>query len=311
MSPKDILLLAVWFVLRPVLKMAPTSALFKIAGVCAAISYVLSPGKKRVLIDELRRLFPNKGADELSVIVRRSLGIYFKRQFESLVFNRFTTGFIDRNVSIEGIEYVDAALSKGKGAIILVAHFGSFLFVPLVLTYKNYKITQLSAGPGIAVPLSPAYHIISENKLRENTDQAIRFLRADQSLAEVFKLLDNNELLVVAIDGRHGKNWVEVEMFGRKAMLLPGPVRIALKAGAPIIPAFMIRNEDETQKLVFEPPIEMQVCEGKKETVLINAQRLADIFERYISRYPCHYATALRIMRLKHKLDQIKYPLFP
>lgn len=311
MSLKDLLLLVVWFVLRPFLKIIPIGLLYKVAGVCSVVYYALSPGSKRVYMEELGMLFPDKDVKELKTIIKKSFGIHFKRQVENLIFNRFTKEFIDRNISIEGIEHLDAALSKGKGAIVLVAHFGSFLFAPLALTYKNYKTTQLTAGPGIATALTPAYHIISEKKLSESVDHPINFLRADQSLAEVFKILEKNELLVVAIDGRHGKNWVEAEMFGRKAMLLPGPVRIAIKGGSPIIPAFMIRNDDDTQRLVFEPAVEMQIFEDKKEAVLINIQRLASIFERYISKYPCHYARALQIMRLKHKLGQIEYPLVP
>ncbi|OGQ51575.1 MAG: hypothetical protein A3J24_00840 [Deltaproteobacteria bacterium RIFCSPLOWO2_02_FULL_53_8] len=310
MSLKDIAALIVWFVLRPVVKLVPLRALYKIAGLYSIVSYVLNPGKKREIKEELKRLLPDKGADELDAIVRKGFDIYFKRMSEKLVFNDISKEFIDANVSIEGIEHVDAALSKGKGAVILVSHFGSFLFVPLVLTFKDYKITQLAGGP-TAAALSPAYKIIGDSKHKETEKQPLRFCRADVALTEVYKVLKRNELLAVALDGRVGKNWVEVEMFGRKAMLLPGPVRIAMKSRAPIIMAFMIRNEDDTQRLVLEPSIEMHTGGNYDENVLINMRRVAEVFERYVKKYPGHYALVLQVMRLKHKRGIIDYPLVP
>lgn len=311
MSVSDILALIVWFVVRPFLKLAPMKALYKMAGAFSFFAYLLSPRKRKNVREELEKLFPDKGAQELDAVVRRAFELYYKRQSEDIVFEKMSKEFIDANVSIEGIEHVDAALSKGRGAIILVSHFGSFLFVPLVLTFKDYKMTQLAGGPKLVAPISFARQIIGRDKYRKSNAQPVRFCRADTSLSDVYKVLKRNELLAIAFDGRAGSNWVEVEMLGRKAMVRPGPVRMAMKARAPIIPAFMVRNEDDTQRLILEDQIEMRNSGDYDEDVQINMQKVAAVFERYVAKYPSHYALTLRMMRLKHKLGKIDYPLFP
>jgi len=52
-----------------------------------------------------------------------------------------------------------------------------------------------------------------------------------------------------------------VDFFGRKAATATGPVILAMRTGAAILPCFIIRQPDDTHKIIFEPPFELE--EGK------------------------------------------------
>lgn len=74
-------------------------------------------------------------------------------------------------------------------------------------------------------------------------------------------------------------------MFGRTATMPPGPAVLALRSGAPLIPATIYQRDDGTWwAWVLEPvPMEdLDLADG----VGTLTQRLAERFERLIAREP-------------------------
>ena len=81
-----------------------------------------------------------------------------------------------------------------------------------------------------------------------------------------------------------------MDFFGRQAATATGPIVLAMRAKAAILPCFILRQSDDTHKIVFEP--EFQIVEGKthEETILLNIQKLTSIIESYIRRYPAEWS---------------------
>jgi len=103
------------------------------------------------------------------------------------------------------------------------------------------------------------------------------------------RALRNNELLFVPIDQNFGTGGVFVDFFGRKAATAIGPVVLAQRTKATIVPCFIIRQRDDTHKIIIEPPLNLEEASGQNETVTINIQKLTNIIESYIRRYPAQW----------------------
>jgi KDO2-lipid IV(A) lauroyltransferase len=101
--------------------------------------------------------------------------------------------------------------------------------------------------------------------------------------------LRNNELVFIPIDQNFGTGGVFVDFFAQKAATATGPVVLAQRTGAAVVPCFIIRQKDDTHKLVFETAINLQDGNSSEETVSINIQKLTDIIESYIRRYPAEW----------------------
>ncbi len=304
---KDMVLWFVWVLLRPLIWFIPLKLLYQMASLCAYGFYFFA-GEKKMMIEELQKIFKDKSSEEIKQIAMQSFVMYFKRQVENIIYGRLTKGYLEKMVSIEGIENLKNAVGEGKGVIILLSHFGSHLLVLPALAFKGYRINQIAGPPVVERPINQK---IFEIRKRDSTRLPITFLSSDQSLRSVFKALKNNELVAIAFDGRVGNKWIPVKMFNMKAMVSPGPVRIAIKTGATIIPTFIIRNSDNTHRLILEPPFELEFYEDEERILSANLQRLAEIFERYIQRFPCHYGMILQIMRERARSGVIDFSLLP
>jgi KDO2-lipid IV(A) lauroyltransferase len=64
-------------------------------------------------------------------------------------------------------------------------------------------------------------------------------------------------------------------------LLPPGPVKLALATGAPIVPVFCVRTPTGNVRLCVEPAIDVA---GKDVEHAL--REIADVIGRYVRRYP-------------------------
>ena len=101
--------------------------------------------------------------------------------------------------------------------------------------------------------------------------------------------LRNNELVFIPIDQNFGSAGVFVDFFGVKAATATGPVVLAQRTKAALLPCFIIRQSDDTHNIVFDPEMALREGVNSRETVHLNIQKLTTIIESYIRRYPAEW----------------------
>ncbi|MBI5789563.1 MAG: lysophospholipid acyltransferase family protein [Candidatus Schekmanbacteria bacterium] len=305
----DIGIWFVWVVVRPVLDCLPLSMSYFFADVAAKLFFLADTKRRNTLAEEIEMLYGARfNKKEVDTIVRKSLEIYLKRQVENLIFGGFTKDKLDKLVSIQGMEHLQESLQKGKGVILLTAHFGSFLLPLPVLGYKGYNIIQV-AGKPLLENNRRIYRKLFEIRKRETDRLPISFIQTDKYLGSVVKALNKNEIIVLAFDGRTGNKRFPVQFLDRTAQFSPGPFNMALKTGAAIIPTFMVRDKNDKHTLILEPPFEMELVDNKEETLKMNTIKFARIFEKYLLNYPCHFGMILYCTR-KEAERGLNIPLF-
>ena len=109
-------------------------------------------------------------------------------------------------------------------------------------------------------------------------------------VASILRALRENQAIFIPLDQNFGTGGVFVNFFGRPAATATGPVVLAQRTGAMIVPSFIIRNADKTHTVVFEQPLELQAGSTDAETVTINVQRITGIIESYVRRYPAEWS---------------------
>jgi KDO2-lipid IV(A) lauroyltransferase len=115
--------------------------------------------------------------------------------------------------------------------------------------------------------------------------------------------LRNNELVFIPIDQNFGSGGVFVDFFGRKAATATGPIVMAKRTGAMIIPCFIIRQKDDSHKIIFEPPLDLEEDKNDKDNVLKNIQRLTSVIETYIRKYPAEWSWIHRRWKSRPDLE--------
>ena len=110
-------------------------------------------------------------------------------------------------------------------------------------------------------------------------------------VSQSLKALRDKELLVVLLDQNTGsKSGVYVDFFGQKAGTPTGPIIFAMRTGAPLLPIFTVRQGDsDTHTLVIEKHFYLEQKATDEETIQYNVQKLTNIIEGYIRKYPTEW----------------------
>lgn len=297
----DIGLLAYWFPFRKLIQKMPLNWILIVTDWIGRSAVLLLWGLRKRLEANISIWFSGMYSEkETRDIAKRSIYNYTGRRIEDLYFGTITKEMMEEIAIICGRENLEESVSRGKGTIILLSHFGSFLMALPALGYMGYKINQL-AGPPTLKNHRPIHEKIFKVREKDYSNLPIKFLRTDLHIKLVIKALKNNELVAIAFDGREGNKWIGVNFLGKKALFSPGPLKFAMVTGATIVPTFVIRQKNNTHKLVFERPFEFEAAGTGEESLAANMQKMTGIFEDYIRKYPCHFVMIMQLIKERAK----------
>lgn len=266
-----------------------------IGKICGDIIYSFNKKKRKETEKELNLLLGNEFSNEkIKDITKRSFENYYRRQIETAFFGSLDKRVLDKVMAAEGLENLDLALSKGKGVILLLSHFGSFLLPLPFLGYKGYKINQVT---GRQRHLSLIAERLWLWRKSEAERLPVNFIQVGKFLRPIYKALNDNEIVAIAFDGRDSSKFVAVDFFRRRALFSSGPFELARKTGATIVPTFIIRQKNNTHKLFLEPPLYLSDDSNLERAVYQDTCKFANRFASYINRYPCHFGVVLYMMK--------------
>jgi KDO2-lipid IV(A) lauroyltransferase len=201
-----------------------------------------------------------------------------KGLMEVLQFPRLTSQNLDRLVAFEGKQNIDSALKMGRGVIILTAHFGNWELLGASLALSGYGVSF------IVRPVRSSQLDALVNRNRES--MGIGCIPRGRSVRDALRCLKRNELLGILADIDTRVDGVFVDFFGRPAFTPRGPMSIALKTGAALVPAFIIRQSDDTHRVVIEKALKLRITGVLEEDIRVNTARFTKIIESYIRQYP-------------------------
>ncbi len=266
------------------IQILPEKFVFYLANYFADFVYLLIRVSKykNFLANNIKTAFGDEYNDkEIKEIAQGHLRNLVKSLIELLRFPLMNAYNIDSKVSVEGIRYLKNALEKSKGVILFTAHFGNWELLGATLSLKGYPPTVLMQRQSN----STINNLFVS--LREST--GIKLLSRWDNLKTILKLLHKNKIIGVLAD-QHGefKN-VFAQFFGQRVSVPGGPAAFALKSGVEIVPAFIIRKEDNTHRIIIEKPLALSRTGDKKKDLEINSQKIMQIIEKYIRQFPDHW----------------------
>jgi KDO2-lipid IV(A) lauroyltransferase len=155
---------------------------------------------------------------------------------ETALIRSLSPGELVDMAAVEGFENLEEArkASPTGGAIVLTAHFGSFeLFAAIMAT----------RGVPLSIVHRTANNVYLDRMVtqwREST--GIEVIRRGQAARHVLRSLRAGRVVVMPLDqDTREEEGVFVPFFGRAACTRDGPARLAMRTGAPVVPAFMVR----------------------------------------------------------------------
>ncbi len=231
-------------------KLMPRRALLAFGRGVGAFAWKVLAFRRQVILDNLQHAFgPEKDEAwilETAADFYRNLGMTLMEFLASG--HRRSQDLVD-NVVIEGREHIEELEARGKGALLLSGHFGNF-----ELLLPRAALEGLAVH-GIAKPQSNKLIDKFQNDIR--TREGVGIIPTGGSFPRILKTLKDGGFVGLLGDQDAGPKGQFVEFLGRPASVSRGPATLAIKAGCPLLMAFLYRQPDHSHVLKIEPFVEM------------------------------------------------------
>lgn len=257
----------------------PLKIAYKIAIFISDLRYLVAWEDKRVVRENLKAIFPQKTDKEIKRMRLAMFRNFAKYLVDFFCFTKLDKEWIEKKIKMKNIRYLDEALAEGKGVIILSAHIGNWELGGAALSLLGYKLW--------AVVLPHQHRKVDLFFNRQRESKKLRVIPLGNSLKKCFDVFKKNHILALVADRDFSKGGgIRVDFFGKPTYLPKGPAVFSLKTGAPIIPGFIVRNNDDTFTLEFLKPIEVVPLKEFDSSLRELVQRYKLIIEDYIRSYP-------------------------
>ncbi len=310
LSIKPLLIAFMWYPLRIAAQLLPVTAINTLGRYGGLLLYFLSRKKQKIMSAELKKSLQEKTDSQIDAIVSKAFINYCLSETQMLLYPRLNPRIMDRIVRIRGREHLDRALEKGTGVLLFQAHFGAFQMVMPAIGYKGYTMNQISASASLwdedripeiqrkSIALKAAYELMLP----------VRHIPVKSTMRPVFRALKRNEIVGITVDGGGGARTLNVRFLGRPANFQKGPVDLALRTGAQMIPALITTGKGLSHTLDIHPPIEIDRSLNQEAAIRNGIEAFIRILETYVNRYPDHYGYTLCLRRSRAVKDP--YPFF-
>ena len=183
---------------------------------------------------------------------------------------------------VEGLEYAEAVVQEGRGAILLTAHAGNFELGGLLLKAKGMEIH--------VVYKPDRFEAVERLRTQIRRQGGVVGVPVDGvgfSTLPLVKLLREGRLVGMQGDRDFSLNGVSLSFFGRETYFPRGPWELAAMTGAPILRSFFFMDEDGRFRARFTEPITLPEARGQRQAAIeAGMRRYVQDLEALIRQHP-------------------------
>ena len=247
------------------------------------LAYPLLRHRRHVADVNLRLCFPALDESERRRLLREHFRSVGMGAMETLICWWGSAAKIRRLTDLEGLRHLESAVSKGRGILLLSAHFTS-----LELGVRMAQIHLKRLGLTTTAMYKPPHDPVVDYVMRRRREHHIggRSIPNDD-VRGLLKALKRGDAVWYAADQKARNKFSGlVPFFGNPARTSLATGRIAAMSGAAVVPFFTLRREDgRGYRLVVRPPLE-DFPSGDEAA---DARRLNGLIEDIVREAPAQY----------------------
>jgi KDO2-lipid IV(A) lauroyltransferase len=254
----------------------PAPFLYGVADLLGMATHLTCGAPVKTVRANLARAFPHAAQREIGRLTRRIFRNYARYLVD---YGRFRwlprEGFEAVIAAMEGGENLREALEIGRGVILVTGHIGNWELGGLFFGHQGLKVNVVTLPDGSSQ--------IDAIRRRYRGNYSINTIILDGSpfaSLEMMAALRRGEMVATLVD-RWGKvDGVASAFLGGMHYLPRGPFVLSRATGAPILPAFVVRDGASYRGILEPPFVVLQDDLGPYAT------RISQVLERVIRRYP-------------------------
>lgn len=257
----------------------PRRLAYALGVVISTLGFPLLRGQRRALEANLRQVCPDLPGPTIRKLAWRNWLNLTKAWIDFFKIPRMDRGKLGTLLVAIGREHLDAAMAHGKGVIAVSPHMGSW-----ELAIASWAASYGEIGVMVE-QIQPRR--LFKHVQRRRARMGIKVIPLSRTaVRDIMRMLNDRRLVVLAMDRDILQTGRPFSFFGRVASFPTGPVELALRTGAPILPAFCIRDRNDRYLAMGEAPLFLEASADHEADVHAAMTKILAVFERYIRQYP-------------------------
>lgn len=258
---------------------------YSLARGAGRLLYKLDPPLRRTLTHNFCHVLgPDADPDRVQALVRQACVHMCKGHFDLFRVSRLSKEEIKDLVCVHGLDRLQSLYATGRGVVAVSAHLGNVDIVSQIPLVYGMSIC------GAAQRVRPERLFRYTRRIRQS--HGLRLLPADEPLTGLYRALKRGEIVGLPADRDITGEGAVCEFFGTPTRLPSGPVRVALRTGAALLPVFAMRLPNDSFVVQVEPELEIPRTGNRDSDVAAGMVQVVEVMERFISRHPEQWLVA-------------------
>jgi KDO2-lipid IV(A) lauroyltransferase len=238
--------------------------------------------RRRVVREHLRLAFPGETEAWRRRLGRASFRHLGREALATFLLGRMASEEILKRTEIGSLDLLREALARGKGAVLLTAHFGNWELAGAARALRGVPMDVVAQRQ--RNPLFDSH--LNEGRRR----MGMRVIPRNEAPRRVVRSLRDGRAVAFVGDQNVRRGGVFVAFFGKKASTARGPAVFALRTGCPIFQGVNRRLPGYPTRYRLEiVPVDFAPTGDTEEDVHRLTQRHAAFLEKEIREGPEQY----------------------
>ena len=257
----------------------PKGLRLRIGGFIGWITWCIVPKKRKKMAIRNVRLSLGVEGKKAEFIAKMSWTRFGRMIMEVLIFPKIKKD-IDSCVIFKGLENLDKALAEGKGVVLATSHSGNWELLGGALATKGY--------PLVAVAKKQTAGQMDKfiNEFRTLVGMHVTY---KTGVIEMVKMLGKGNIIGLLMDQDAGYDGVILDFLNRPASCPKGCAFLARLKDAPIVPAFITENDDDTHTILIKDVMHIEKTDDKEADIKKMTEKLNIIIENHIKEHPTEW----------------------
>jgi lauroyl/myristoyl acyltransferase len=272
----------------------------------AGLLWLVLPEQRAAAIANMQRVTGDR--DDAVRTARRSFSNYGRYLIDFVRASKIAPDAVASKVQFDRWHLLDEAYAEGKGVLIVLMHMGNWELGGPLLAGRGYKVNVIAQTFGD--------DRLNEAVVRARTVRGMNVIPADKPTFGIIRAMRRGEILGIHIDTPmrpEDPTSVDSVFFGRPVWVPAGPAWIALRTGARVIPAALVRMHparDETLALIDFDVVVTRSGDPDRDLHDLTRRILA-AHERFVRAYPDQWFMFRRMWPRSPRHEAIPRPLEP
>jgi KDO2-lipid IV(A) lauroyltransferase len=259
----------------------PRRLAYALGVIVSTLAFPLLLPQRRALESNLRRVRPELSVRAVRRLAWRNWLNHTKAWIDFFKVPRMKRERLASLLTAEpqGLKHLNQAMARGKGVIVVAPHMGSW-----ELACASWASAYGEIGVMVE-QIEPRQ--LFDHVFAIRSRMGIRVIPLSRTAArDILRMLRAGRMVVLAMDRDILRTGRKLTFFGEPASFPTGPVELALKTGAPLFPAYCIRDGNDRYYAMGGPAFEVHPSGDHDADVKAAMENILATFERYIRRYP-------------------------